>query len=64
MRAAQAFLDWRKVPAPRLPGRERHLGALGKASRHLVLAEERYAQLELFAEELRLAQTVSSANHR
>ena len=36
--------------------RERHLQALQDARDHLLLAEARQRQLELFAEELRLAQ--------
>jgi tRNA modification GTPase len=37
--------------------RARHVDALGQAAEHLRLAEDCYGQLELFAEELRLAQT-------
>jgi len=38
--------------------RERHLRALGEAHRHIAAAQEQLPQLELFAEELRLAQQV------
>ena len=37
--------------------RERHLRALGETRRHIVAAREQLPQLELFAEELRLAQS-------
>ena len=40
--------------------RARHLDALARGAGHLIRARELAAQLELFAEELRLAQTALS----
>jgi tRNA modification GTPase len=40
--------------------RERHLNAIRRAQGHLVTAEEAYLQIEIFAEELRLAQNALS----
>jgi tRNA modification GTPase len=40
--------------------RSRHLDALGRAASHLQRAREAKAQLEMFAEELRLAQSALS----
>ena len=41
--------------------RERHLRALAETDRHIVLARQQLPQLELFAEELRLAQRALSS---
>ena len=41
--------------------RERHLRALGETGEHITLAQQQLPQLELFAEELRLAQTALSS---
>jgi tRNA modification GTPase len=54
-----AILDavgWEPETGATFLARERHLHALQRASDHLVRGEAVYLQLELFAEELRLAQ--------
>ncbi|MFZ3041107.1 MAG: tRNA uridine-5-carboxymethylaminomethyl(34) synthesis GTPase MnmE [Thiobacillus sp.] len=51
---------WRAAGEGAFMARARHLDALERAARHLAAARATAAQLELFAEELRLAQTALS----
>jgi len=51
---------WQAAGEGMFMARARHLDALGRAAGHLVVARESAAQLELFAEELRLAQAALS----
>ena len=51
---------WQAAGEGAFMARARHLDALGRASGHLAAARESAAQLELFAEELRLAQAALS----
>jgi tRNA modification GTPase len=51
-----AAAGWQAAGEGAFMARARHLEALGRAAGHLVAAREAAAQLELFAEELRLAQ--------
>jgi tRNA modification GTPase len=51
---------WRAAGEGTFMARTRHLEALARAANHLVAAREAAAQLELFAEELRLAQAALS----
>ncbi len=52
---------WQIVEEGSFMARSRHLAALNQAARHLTAARASLAQLELFAEELRLAQEALSA---
>jgi tRNA modification GTPase len=51
---------WQAAGEGAYMARARHLDALGRAARHLAAARATAAQLELFAEELRLAQAALS----
>ena len=51
---------WQAAGEGAFMARARHLDALGRAAGHLAAARESAAQLELFAEELRLAQAALS----
>jgi tRNA modification GTPase len=51
---------WQAAGEGAFMARARHLDALGRAAGHLAAARESTAQLELFAEELRLAQAALS----
>ena len=51
---------WQAAGEGAFMARARHLDALGRAAGHLAAAREAAAQLELFAEELRLAQAALS----
>jgi tRNA modification GTPase len=51
---------WQAAGDGAFMARARHLDALGRAASHLAAARESAAQLELFAEELRLAQSALS----
>jgi tRNA modification GTPase len=51
---------WQAAGEGAFMARARHLDALGRAAGHLAAARESAAQLELFAEELRLAQSALS----
>ena len=51
---------WQAAGEGAFMARARHLEALGRASRHLTTSRESVAQLEVFAEELRLAQAALS----
>jgi len=51
---------WQAAGEGAFMARARHLDALGRAAAHLVAARESAAQIELFAEELRLAQAALS----
>ncbi|MDP1645665.1 MAG: tRNA uridine-5-carboxymethylaminomethyl(34) synthesis GTPase MnmE [Thiobacillus sp.] len=51
---------WQAAGEGAFMARARHLDALGRAASHLAAARESTAQLELFAEELRLAQVALS----
>jgi tRNA modification GTPase len=51
---------WQAAGEGAFMARARHLDALGRAASHLVAARQSAAQLELFAEELRLAQAALS----
>ncbi|MHB1186006.1 tRNA uridine-5-carboxymethylaminomethyl(34) synthesis GTPase MnmE [Thiobacillus sp.] len=51
---------WQAAGEGAFMARARHLNALGRAAGHLAAARESAAQLELFAEELRLAQAALS----
>jgi tRNA modification GTPase len=51
---------WQAAGEGAFMARARHLDALARGARHLAAARESAAQLELFAEELRLAQTALS----
>lgn len=51
---------WQAAGEGAFMARARHLDALGRAASHLAAAREAAAQLELFAEELRLAQAALS----
>ncbi|MGE5319114.1 MAG: tRNA uridine-5-carboxymethylaminomethyl(34) synthesis GTPase MnmE [Hyphomicrobiaceae bacterium] len=55
-----ASAGWQAAGEGTFMARARHLEALGRAARHLAVAREATAQLELFAEELRLAQAALS----
>jgi len=53
-------VGWQAAGEGAFMARARHLDALGRAARHLAAARDSAAQLELFAEELRLAQAALS----
>jgi tRNA modification GTPase len=53
-------VGWQTAGEGAFMARARHLDALGRAAGHLAAARESAAQLELFAEELRLAQAALS----
>jgi tRNA modification GTPase len=53
-------VGWQAAGEGAFMARARHLDALGRAAGHLVAARETGIQLELFAEELRLAQSALS----
>jgi tRNA modification GTPase len=55
-----ASVGWQAAGEGAFMARARHLDALGRAAGHLAVARESTGQLELFAEELRLAQTALS----
>jgi tRNA modification GTPase len=55
-----AAAGWKTAGEGAFMARARHLEALGRAARHLAVARESTGQLELFAEELRLAQAALS----
>ena len=55
-----ALVGWQAAGEGALMARTRHLQALQRAAAHLLQARETAAQLELFAEELRLAQAALS----
>jgi tRNA modification GTPase len=55
-----AAVGWQPTGEGVFMARERHLSALQKAQEHLSAALERQDQIELFAEELRLAQNAVS----
>ncbi|MDD5240624.1 MAG: tRNA uridine-5-carboxymethylaminomethyl(34) synthesis GTPase MnmE [Sulfuricella sp.] len=54
-------VGWQSGSEGLFMARARHLGALHEAEEHLALAEECNGQIELFAEELRLAQDALSS---
>ena len=53
-------VGWQAAGEGAFMARARHLDSLGRAAGHLVAARETGTQLELFAEELRLAQSALS----
>jgi len=55
-----ASVGWQAAGEGTFMARARHLDALGRAAGHLAVARESTGQLELFAEELRLAQAALS----
>ncbi|ODU04654.1 MAG: tRNA uridine-5-carboxymethylaminomethyl(34) synthesis GTPase MnmE [Thiobacillus sp. SCN 63-1177] len=55
-----ASAGWQAAGEGTFMARARHLDALGRAAGHLAVARESTGQLELFAEELRLAQAALS----
>ena len=55
-----ASAGWQAAGEGAFMARARHLDALGRAAGHLAVARESTGQLELFAEELRLAQAALS----